>query len=165
MFLLDLKGRIVAESVVDTGNRRLDCLIFRMRLGHIQLGEYLFKIGKAENDLCSHCEEVETLEHYLIECERYANDRLCLYTKVSKILGYPRYNLLVSVSSFYWGEGPFRSIKIGILLVLWDHISGTPRDFYSHQSYSNLGLSGSLLPWASFTRSQGFTSHHLLPSA
>jgi len=89
LFLHGIKNKIVAECVINTGNRKLDCTLFRMRLGHVPLNEYLFRIGKSESNLCSFCGVVETLEHYLLECDQFMEERSALFIAVSRTVGYP----------------------------------------------------------------------------
>ena len=116
LFLLGLKREIVTESVVDTGKRKLDCILFRMRLGHVQLNEYLFKIGRADTNQCSYCGDVETIEHFLIDCDQYNNERLQLFIKVSRILGYPptlSVKLLLGGGDFPIGKNRMLTCALG----------------------------------------------------
>ena len=41
---------------------------------YAKLNDYLHKIGVSETSKCS-CGEVETIEHYLLHCENYFNER------------------------------------------------------------------------------------------
>ena len=51
-----------------------------MRLGYT-LNEYRYKIGLQESPLCS-CGAIETVDHYICECEVYELDRQKLLTRL-----------------------------------------------------------------------------------
>jgi len=89
LFLHGIKSKIVPWNVIDTGSRKMDCVLFRMRLGHVPLNEYLHKIGKSESDQCTFCNDLENIEHYLLECDQFLEERSRLFISVSRILGYP----------------------------------------------------------------------------
>ena len=42
----------------------------RVRIGHTGLNQTLFVLGKSGTDRCE-CGKTETVEHVLMECERY----------------------------------------------------------------------------------------------
>jgi len=42
---------------------------FRLRLGQCQLNANLYQIGCHETGLCSLCQEPETIQHYIIDCQ------------------------------------------------------------------------------------------------
>ena len=89
LFLLGIKNEITQESVVDTGNRRTDCLIHRMRIGHVPLNYYLYRLGLVDSDQCSYCGTEETLEHYLMECDQFFDERSRMFISIFYIIGYP----------------------------------------------------------------------------
>ena len=53
-------------------------VISQLRLGYT-LNEYRYKIGLQESPLCS-CGAIETVDHYICECEVYELDRQKLLT-------------------------------------------------------------------------------------
>ena len=79
----------MAESIVDTGCRASDCIIFRMRIGHAALNKHLHKIGLAETAQCPHCGEVETIEHFLLDCDQYFDERSIMFISICNIIRYP----------------------------------------------------------------------------
>ena len=89
LFLYDIRGGMVAESIVDTGCRTSDCIIFRMRIGHAALNKHLHKIGLSETDQCPHCGEVETIEHFLLDCNQFFDERSVMFVSICYIVGYP----------------------------------------------------------------------------
>ncbi len=60
-------------------------VISRLRIGHTALNHYLNVIGKHESGLCNNCKKTETVEHVLLECTRYRNERLKLESQIKSI--------------------------------------------------------------------------------
>ena len=56
----------------------------RLRIGHVNVNEYLFKIGKSQSNLCS-CGSVETVEHLLVHCNYYHSKRTIIFNKFREI--------------------------------------------------------------------------------
>ena len=54
-------------------NGREETMLTRMRIGHTGLNTTLFLIGKSGTDGCE-CGKTETVEHVLMECERYTEE-------------------------------------------------------------------------------------------
>ena len=73
-FLYGLKPKVNKKTVFDFPDRKLYSLIAQLRIGYAKLNEYLHRIGVSETSKCS-CREVETIEHYLLHCEIYFNER------------------------------------------------------------------------------------------
>lgn len=80
--LAQIRESVLTPSPVDTGHRKADVAIFRLRLGHAGLNKHLFKIKKSPSELCQHCREEETIEHYILDCSLYDHHRGVLYTKI-----------------------------------------------------------------------------------
>ena len=66
-------------------------MMIQIRSGHILLNAYLFRIKRADTDICQACanEEVnyqciETVKHYLFECTKYIEQREALVKKISR---------------------------------------------------------------------------------
>lgn len=57
------------------GNRREEIVITRLRLGHCLLNKTLKLMGKHQTGLCEECQVEESVEHVLIECQRYLEQR------------------------------------------------------------------------------------------
>lgn len=58
--------------------RKDEVLIHQLRLGQCKLNYYLFCIKQHEDGLCNNCSVPETIEHYLINCTKYINERAIL---------------------------------------------------------------------------------------
>jgi len=63
------------EPKVKTGktslykNRRYEITINRLKFGYCRLNAYLYRINRHPTGLCEKCEEMETIEHYIIHCD------------------------------------------------------------------------------------------------
>ena len=65
LFPLDSDKPPVAPS------RKMETVIFRMRLHSCFLNQYLFKIGLHPDGLCSVCNVLESVEHFLLNCAKH----------------------------------------------------------------------------------------------
>ena len=50
-------------------SRSTEVTSFRLRLGKCRLNANLHQIGCHETGLCSHCQEPETIQHYIMDCQ------------------------------------------------------------------------------------------------
>ena len=73
-FLYGLKPKVSKKTVFDFPDKKSYNLIAQLRIGYARLNDYLFKIGVSQTRNCS-CGEMETIEHYLLNCEKYFNER------------------------------------------------------------------------------------------
>ena len=48
-----------------------------------RLKDYQLKLGISDSNLCE-CDQIETVEHYLLHCEKYFNEREALRTHILK---------------------------------------------------------------------------------
>ena len=72
------------EHKFDT--RQGESVVAQLRTGYARLNEYLKKSNITESDMCQ-CGEIESVKHYLIECELYENQREQLRRKLFEICG------------------------------------------------------------------------------
>lgn len=56
-------------------NRREETVTSRVGFGHTGLNSTLFTIGKRSTGRCDYCEQDETIEHVIVNCEKYAEER------------------------------------------------------------------------------------------
>ena len=54
--------------------RAVETAIARLRVDHAGLAQYLFRFGQAPAPLCD-CGEIETVDHYLIDCDIFIQQR------------------------------------------------------------------------------------------
>ncbi len=77
----------------------------RLRIGHTALNHSLYKMGKHESGLCVKCDLPETVEHILIECKGYDNERLqlieALHIEINQISLQKLLNKDITIDMFY----------------------------------------------------------------
>ena len=66
-------------------NRRTEVVMSRLRIGHVGVNEYLHRLNMIESALCPNCQEVETIDHFLLRCPKYAISRDALIVTVNKL--------------------------------------------------------------------------------
>ena len=123
-FLRKIKDNIKSESHVDTGSRKMNSLIHRLRLGHAGLNKYMHMIGKSDTDLCMHCGDEETIEHYLLDCDQYYGERLKLFIEITQIIRYPP---RLTLKLILGGEKFPMKVNKEITRALGAYIRGTKR--------------------------------------
>ena len=65
-------------------NRNTVATITQLRTGHCGLNYYLHRFGKSYSPYCECGKGKETLEHYLLECRRYHEERIKLRKQIGK---------------------------------------------------------------------------------
>ena len=85
-FLYDLKPNVNFTSNFDFPTRQIYSQIAQLRTGFSKLNDYLYKIGVSESWQCK-CGRSETIEHYLLHCELYYNEREAMRTTLFKQVG------------------------------------------------------------------------------
>jgi len=72
--LYNIQQKVGTERV--TGRKRREGIIFtRLRIGHCGLNKYLHIVGKHISGRCEFCENIETVEHVIFECQKYERER------------------------------------------------------------------------------------------
>ena len=85
-FLHQLKPKVTTKTLFDFPNRKLYSQIAQLRIGYAKLNDYLQKIGVSDTRTCK-CGESETIEHYLLHCELYFNQREAMRTTLFQQTG------------------------------------------------------------------------------
>lgn len=67
--------RSVKGPRVGGRNRREEVVLIRLRLGHCLLNKTLKLVGKHDTGLCEGCQEMETVEHVIMGCPKYEEQR------------------------------------------------------------------------------------------
>jgi len=65
-------------------NRRETSLVVQLRSNHIPLANYLHRIKAIDSRNCLRCNEPETVEHYLLRCRRYQDERNRLREEIGR---------------------------------------------------------------------------------
>ncbi|KAG5847791.1 hypothetical protein ANANG_G00129960, partial [Anguilla anguilla] len=82
LYKIPNKVGMVRNSGTD---RREQVIVSRIRIGHSNLNSTLFIIGKHPTGYCEQCQESETVEHVLIECRKYEQERRVMVTGLQKL--------------------------------------------------------------------------------
>ena len=122
--LFRYKPKVTDRSQIDYPNTISYRNIANLRLGYNQLRDYQFKLGTSNNNLCE-CNQLETVEHYLLHCERYFNEREALRTHIFNTTGTPDLSCEFLLSCT---KTDFRKIyEMNIFSALGDFITQTAR--------------------------------------
>ena len=90
-------------------SRKIETLLTRLRTGHVQLNAYLHRFNLSETDQCSFCQEVESIEHYLLKCYKYSASRMLLEHEINKAGGEMTLSCLLGGDSH--GKKQFKILK------------------------------------------------------
>lgn len=71
-------GRSMARS------RREETVITWLRIEHTGLNYTLYRIGKHPDGKCAHCDQLESVQHGLLECGAYEEERKALITAANR---------------------------------------------------------------------------------
>ena len=94
-FLYSLHNNVTKPIHRQGLSRREECLIQQLRVGKCRLNYYLFQINQHVSGLCEVCQEVETIEHFILHCSKYDRERRILVEK-SKLKNPNLKQLLIS---------------------------------------------------------------------
>ena len=56
-----------------------------MRIGHVGVLSYLHRFGMSNTEMCPDCLVPDTIEHFLLYCQKYSNHRTKLITAIRNI--------------------------------------------------------------------------------
>ena len=62
--------------------RREEVVMERLRLGHTGLRATLFIMAKSESNMCEECGVPENVEHVILQCRKYRNERTVLFDRL-----------------------------------------------------------------------------------
>ena len=68
-------GAIKGTKWLSLKSRRAESAIARLRIGHVGLHEHMNRFEMRNSPLCSSCDEMEDINHFLIECPQYSEER------------------------------------------------------------------------------------------
>ena len=123
-FLYDLKPNVNFTSNFDFPTRQIYSQIAQLRTGFSKLNDYLYKIGVSESRQCK-CGRSETIEHYLLHCELYFNEREAMRTTLFKQVGITELTIDLLLGC---NNSDFKKeYGMTITLVLGDFITQTSR--------------------------------------
>nr|XP_055031454.1 uncharacterized protein LOC129420520 [Misgurnus anguillicaudatus]XP_055031455.1 uncharacterized protein LOC129420520 [Misgurnus anguillicaudatus]XP_055031456.1 uncharacterized protein LOC129420520 [Misgurnus anguillicaudatus] len=73
--LYQIQNSVKGNRLVGGNRRREEIVITRLRLGHCMLNKTLKMIGKHQTGLCEECRVEESVEHVLLDCPSYIEQR------------------------------------------------------------------------------------------
>ena len=122
--LFRYKPHVKDRSLIDFPNTNSYRNIAKLRLGYNQLKDYQLKLGISDSNLCE-CDKIETVEHYLLHCEKYFNEREALRTHIFNTTGISDLSCEFLLSCT---KSDFRKIhEMNIFSALGDFITRTAR--------------------------------------
>ena len=83
--LLESRTSIQQKIPITTRNRRLEIVIYRLRMGHVGLAKYLHRFNMKDTEQCESCFVPETVQHFLLYCSRYATERQIMFSNLRKM--------------------------------------------------------------------------------
>ena len=75
LFLRDVRDKVQQKVPQDITRRRVEIIIYRFRVGHVGLGASLNRFNMKDSNLCKECKVSETVDHFLLHCRMYAEER------------------------------------------------------------------------------------------
>jgi ribonuclease HI len=91
--------------------RQEGSILTQMRCRSVGLNHYLHRIGAVDSPLCPKCSEPETVMHYLLECQRFVQQRTSLRISIRGRLSLPNLlsnkNNLRSILNYFKSTGRF----------------------------------------------------------
>jgi hypothetical protein len=103
-------------------DRRQEVVFHRLRVGHAGVKQYLHRFNMEENDICTHCQATETIQHYLLECPGYQLSRHIMKQKLTAI----GINI-VTLKIILGGEESYSDRYKLILRIVMEYIKATDR--------------------------------------
>lgn len=73
--LYRIKKQVITNKNIRGRNRKEEVILLRLRLGHTRLNSSLALVGRHDNGLCEYCSVKETVEHVLVHCRKYRQER------------------------------------------------------------------------------------------
>lgn len=65
-------------------SRHSSTLLHRLRTNSAHTREQLHRMEKCDDHYCTHCREIETLQHIILGCHKYDSTRAELFTRVRR---------------------------------------------------------------------------------
>lgn len=81
-FLHNIRTTVHQVLPISTTKRREAIVLYRLRMGHVGLLDYLHRFNMRDSDLCEVCALPETVEHYFLHCSAYNIHRQELYDRL-----------------------------------------------------------------------------------
>ena len=83
--LFEARNNIEQKIPIISRNRRAEIVIYRLRMGHVGVAQYLSRFNMKDTELCDTCLVPETVHHFLINCSKYSQERKVLSNSLRKM--------------------------------------------------------------------------------
>ena len=83
-FLRGIMDNINKQQIIKFKERRIEVIFHRLRIGHVGLKQYLYRFNMATDEECNYCKRIESVEHYLLKCNKYDRQRETLVRDLGK---------------------------------------------------------------------------------
>jgi hypothetical protein len=70
-----IKDNFAEVPWIRSRKRRIEVVLSRLRIGHVGLNQYLHRFKMLQSDQCVACRVPETIEHFLLHCRYYHQQR------------------------------------------------------------------------------------------
>lgn len=100
LFLRKIRNSTNEKSPVQNKNKKIVTALNRLRLGHAGVNKHLFRFNLADSPDCEYCGVEEDIEHLLMDCEQYEQERGAMLLNIYKILkSFPEMTLKLLLGS------------------------------------------------------------------
>ena len=82
-FLYSLHSNVTTPLHREYMSRKEECLIQQLRVGKCRLNFYLCQINQHDDGLCGECGVLETIEHFILQCTKYDEERIRLKQRIN----------------------------------------------------------------------------------
>jgi len=103
-------------------SRVLETALARLRVGHVGLAQHKFRFRLTDTPLCM-CGEIETVNHFLLECENYRVIRTQMFRKIRNL----NINLPMNVKLLLGGSRCAKAEQMLIMKYVGEYLIGTGR--------------------------------------
>ena len=124
-YLIDIRDSVSQSiPIYKLKCRKFEKIIYRLRIGHVGLKKYLYRIGVSDSAICNNCSAgvEESIDHYILECHAYRRQRQVMLSRLSSI----NVNVL-SLKTLLGGDSEYQNVVLKILRVLIKYIISTNR--------------------------------------
>ena len=81
-FLCHLFSELQNYPRFNKKSRRIEIVLNRLRIGHAGINQYLHRFGMTDGPLCSRCLVTESIDHFLLSCQKYTIARTRMLVKL-----------------------------------------------------------------------------------
>ena len=84
LHLLKIRDDVKSSFNSKIKERRKEIVIYRLRLGHVGVNQYFHRFNMSNTENCNYCQASETIEHLLLACRKYQEQKRSLKERLKK---------------------------------------------------------------------------------